>query len=312
MNLVSNAVKFTKEGWITLTLELETTAGVETKPDANQTALKFSVIDSGIGIAEQQLSLLLTPMVQVAPAPDGTSGAGLGLAVSKRLVELLDGRIGIQSEKDKGSTFWFTIPFESIGVGNFGVQEKAKTENTLNLESPEVIERSESSASSESPESFESSEISQISESSGSSINPGRSEVPDVDLSRFNILAVDDNPVVSRLTMLQLASIGVQAVAAMTGQEAIKKASENNFDFILMDVQLPDMTGFEASKSIRKMEERSCRPVSIIIALTGCSSAEDREAAVAVGMDDFLTKPVSIEILKERLIRALSNRSPSL
>jgi CheY-like chemotaxis protein len=106
-----------------------------------------------------------------------------------------------------------------------------------------------------------------------------------------------------------LSSIGVEAAVAMTGEEAIEKARQADFDLILMDVQLPDMTGFEVSRRIHQLEESSGKTPSVIIALTGCSSDEDKEAAAASGMDDYLTKPVSIDVLKEHLSRALSRKN---
>lgn len=127
-------------------------------------------------------------------------------------------------------------------------------------------------------------------------------------ISRFKILAVDDNPVVSRLTMMQLISMGVCAVSAKDGEEAIARATGEDFDLILMDVQLPDMTGYEAAETIRKHQEAAGKPKNVIIALTGYSSSDDKESSIAVGMNDFLTKPVSIEVLKERLIKWLSKK----
>jgi len=303
VNLLSNALKFTKEGAIDLSLELENASGNKQHALPNQDgeppapdALKFVVVDSGVGLSESQLPLLLTPMVQVTQALDGTSGAGLGLCVSKQLVELIGGQIGCQSEIDKGSTFWFTVPFTVVEPMHMPMPITMHMHNC-----PPGVPRADkalkcSIVSSE----FEIAEVADnlkvVTESK-------------FDLARFKILVVDDNPLVSRLTTLQLSSIGVEAAVAMTGEEAIEKARQADFDLILMDVQLPDMTGFEVSRRIHQLEESSGKTPSVIIALTGCSSDEDKEAAAASGMDDYLTKPVSIDVLKEHLSRALSRKN---
>ncbi len=127
-------------------------------------------------------------------------------------------------------------------------------------------------------------------------------------LAKCKVLSVDDSPIVSGLTIRQLTVLGVQASAASSGGEAIEKAAKDNFDVILMDVYLPDMTGYQAAKEIRKWERSQGRPPSIIIALTGCTSEELREQADPGVMDDILEKPINIELLKSTLCRTLSQR----
>jgi two-component system, sensor histidine kinase and response regulator len=128
------------------------------------------------------------------------------------------------------------------------------------------------------------------------------------ELAQYRVLSVDDSPVVSRLTMRQLGIIGVQPEAAITGQEAIKRAGAEGFDVILMDVHLPDMTGYEAAREIRKCEASQGISKTIIIALTGCAPETLREQTDAAVMDDFLEKPVTIELLRTTLVQALYRR----
>jgi PAS domain S-box-containing protein len=311
VNLLSNALKFTKEGAIDLSLELENASGNKQHALPNQGgeppapyALKFVVVDSGVGVSESQLPLLLTPMVQVTQALDGTSGAGLGLCVSKQLVELIGGQIGCQSEIDRGSTFWFTVPFTVVEPKPLQRPLQMPLPMPMPMPMPNcppgVRPADKALKCSIASSEFE---IAKVADTL-------RVETESkFDLARFKILVVDDNPLVSRLTTLQLSSIGVEAAVAMTGEEAIEKARQTDFDLILMDVQLPDMTGFEVSNRIHQLEESSGKKLSVIIALTGCSSDEDKEAAAASGMDDYLTKPVSIDVLKEHLSRALSRKN---
>lgn len=255
MNLLSNAIKFTSKGGITLAVELEQSSD-------QPVSLKFTVADSGTGIAKQQLETLLTPMMQVNQAPDGSAGAGLGLVVSKRLVELIGGRIGCDSKEGEGASFWFTVPVELLQHAEGSLREE--------VEAPQ----------------------------------------PELDLSSFKVLSVDDSPTISRVTVFQLSSLGVQAACAATGDEALSRVSAENFDLILMDVMLPDMTGFEAAQKIRELERLKGKPRSVIIAFTGCSSQSDKEEAAAAGMDGFLTKPADIESLKQRLVSSLYSRNP--
>jgi PAS domain S-box-containing protein len=310
VNLLSNALKFTKEGAIDLSLELESASANKQQSLPNQdgepltpSALKFVVVDSGVGLSESQLALLLTPMVRVTQALDGTSGAGLGLSVSKQLVELIGGQIGCQSEMNKGSTFWFTVPFTLVEPMPMPNPMPTPTPTPMPSSPPAVSLFDKGLKHSIVSSEFEIAEVA----------NNLRVETESkFDLARFKILVVDDNPLVSRLTTLQLSSIGVEAAVAMTGTAAIEKARQTDFDLILMDVQLPDMTGFEVSRRIHQLEESSGKRPSVIIALTGCSSDQDKEAAAASGMDGFITKPVSIDVLKEHLYRALSRKNHQL
>jgi len=132
------------------------------------------------------------------------------------------------------------------------------------------------------------------------------------ELRRYRALSVDDSPVVSQLTMRQLDIIGIPSNSAITGTEAIKKAEQTNFDVILMDVHLPDMTGYTAAREIRKVEATQGKSRSVIIALTGCTADELQEMEDATVIDGFLEKPVSIDSLRTSLIKALRQRAANI
>lgn len=250
LNLLANAIRFTKSGQITIATSLK-------GEDVRDVQLMFSVNDTGVGIDEDKLPRLLTPFAPVSPAPDGT--AGTGLVLCKRLIELLHGDIGCTSRKGQGSTFWFTLCASAADA-----PEAEKSDYS------HLFDRAE--------------------------------------LAACRVLSVDDSPVVSRLTTRQLGIIGVQSEAATTGKQAIEKAKTGRFDLILMDVHLPDMTGYEAARKIREAEQSGELSRAIIIALTGCATEEYREQAASAGMDDFLSKPVSIALLREHLLKALAAR----
>ncbi len=253
-NLLANSIRFTRSGTITVSLS--------TSVDISQNQmLKFSVSDTGMGIESDRLSLLFSPFARVSDSTDGIRGTGLGLALSRRLVDLMQGQIGCNSELGKGSTFWFTIPLNSSQMPADSAQN-----------------------------------------------SPNAELIPQLDLAKCRVLSVDDSPVVSRLTMRQLEIIGVRAEAAVTGIEAIERSETNSFDVILMDVYLPDMTGYEAAHKIRALWQDRAEPTPLIIALTGCSVDTLREEAESAVMDDFLEKPVSIERLKSALIQAVVSR----
>ncbi len=257
-NLLGNSIRFTESGIIKLTLSMSSSG-------AQKQILKFCISDTGVGIEPDRLPQLFTPFARSSRSTQGISGTGLGLALSKRLVELMRGQMGCASELGKGSTFWFSIPVDTPTI-------RCAPEDKL------------SDQSSISPQEF----------------------------AKYRVLSVDDSPVVSRLTMRQLEIIGVDAEAAMTGAEAIEKTRMQRFDLVLMDVYLPDMTGYEAAQKIRKIGENRSEAKSIIIALTGCSLETLREEADSAVMDDFLEKPVNIERLKMAISKALSNRREQL
>ncbi len=141
---------------------------------------------------------------------------------------------------------------------------------------------------------------------------PGNPFIPVPELTRYRVLSVDDSQLVSRITMRQLETIGVQAESVATGEEAIDKARSGDFNMILMDINLRDMSGYDTARQIRELETRQNLPRSTIIALTGSATSTDREQALQAGMDDLLAKPASIEQLRRIVHAAISKKSGNL
>jgi signal transduction histidine kinase/CheY-like chemotaxis protein len=236
-NLVSNAIKFTEQGFVRLTLE--------TAPNG---AILFCVEDSGMGIPEDKLDYVFNKFTQADSSSNRKfGGTGLGLAICKQIVGLMNGQIGVASVLDKGSRFWFTLPLTPC----------------------EVPEKNAPKASSTAPaRGFE-----------------GR-----------RILLVEDNPVNQMVASLLLKKHQLHVTTANHGGEALDAIAREDFDLVLMDCQMPEMDGFEATRRIRAMEENSGKRLPIV-ALTANALQGDDNLCFEAGMDDYLTKPLRDEAL---------------
>ena len=242
-NLLDNAVKFTDQGSVKLQLNLEQGA-------AGQIGLRFSISDTGIGVAADQRERIFESFTQ----GDGSAsrkygGTGLGLAISKHLVELLGGEIGVESEPGEGSTFWFTAVLE--------LADAATAETHAATAAP----RDRSSA-----------------------LRPAR------------VLVAEDNELNKKLSLRLLGKLGIEADAVSDGREAVEAATKKSYDMILMDCQMPEMDGFEATAIIREKERN--RRHTPICALTANAMDGDRDRCLAAGMDDYLCKPIGLDQLR--------------
>ncbi|MBC8101494.1 MAG: PAS domain S-box protein [Cytophagales bacterium] len=252
-NLVGNAVKFTGTGTITV----RTTLVEEADHDA---LLRVEVADTGIGLSHEGKARLFQSFSQAdASTTRRYGGTGLGLAISKQLAELMGGEIGVESQEGAGSTFWFTLRLEKQGEGQNG--EIAP----LELTTP----------------------------------GPETGALP----VRARVLVAEDNPVNQRLVVRLLEKRGCRVDVAGNGIEAVEAVERLPYDLVLMDCQMPEMDGYEAAAKIRLWESSrggssDNRPGSAgfprvpIVALTANAMAEDRERCLAVGMDDYLSKPL--------------------
>lgn len=252
LNLLSNALKYTETGAVTVDAAL-------VSQDSKIARIKFSVRDTGAGIAPAEQTLLFAPFSRLGEAKK-VGGTGLGLAISKSLTVLMGGEIGVDSVERSGSIFWFSIPFVTAP----GLQPVTR----LDFEPAPAV----------------SMEL----------------------LLRHLVLAVEDNPVLAELITRQLACIGIKADCVSSGREALPKALTGRYDIILLDVHLPDMSGYEVAKIIRQTEKDEHRPAKAIIALTAGAMIGDREKALQSGMDDYLVKPVSIADLRSMIVKWFS------
>jgi CheY-like chemotaxis protein len=239
--------------------------------------VKFEISDTGIGIATSDQGKLFQPFVQVdCSSTRRFGGTGLGLAICKRLVEVMNGAIGLESTPGKGSKFWFVLPF---GCNNNLNTRDAEDKGDADLEKEYNLVQT----------------------------LPAEDSVADISQDQLLVLLVEDDPVARKLAQYQLNKLGYQSHVVVNGREAVYAATNNNYDLILMDCQLPIIDGFHATRAIREAEIRLERHVPII-AMTARAMAEDKELCMAAGMDDYITKPVELQKLRGVLDRWALNR----
>jgi PAS domain S-box-containing protein len=243
VNLLSNAIKFTDAGAVQLRCELMTRVD-------DLAWLNVEVSDTGIGIDPAVHHRLFEPFMQ----GDGSTtrrhgGAGLGLALCKRLAEAMGGTIGYRSEVGRGSAFWVSIPFALRDAGERQLPPDGAADSGARLQ--------------------------------------GR------------ILVVEDNPTRQKLTAVLLQRLGCRVDVAGNGREAVRAVGRLPYGLVFMDCDMPVMDGFDATRAIRALPGAAGRVP--IVALTAGAVAGDRERCFAVGMDDFLGKPVRPQELEQKV-----------
>ena len=231
-NLVKNAIKYTEKGSIEF--------GYNLKNKIGHSQLEFFVKDSGIGIQKDRQEAIFERFIQADISDKkARQGAGLGLSISKAYVEMLGGKIWVESEEGKGSTFYFTLPYNT----------EAPTET---IEQPFAV-----------------------------------SDNSD-DFMKLKILIAEDDSVSTRLIEKYVEIFGKEPIKVCTGFEAVETCRNNpDIDLILMDIQMPEMNGYEATKQIREFNNEV-----IIIAQTAYGLSGDREKSIEAGCNDYIKKPI--------------------
>jgi PAS domain S-box-containing protein len=261
LNLIGNAIKFTAHGEVEIRVWPE-------KHNAGKVDLHFVVRDTGIGVAPEKQELIFEAFAQA----DGSmsrrfGGTGLGLTISSRLVEMMGGRMWLESQLGEGSQFHFTSAF---GLAN----EETKPESSAPVSLPEQLQP----------------------------LRPSRS---------LEILLAEDNPVNQRVALRILERQGHKVLVAASGREALDALGRHSFDILLMDIQMPEMNGWEAAAAIRE-QEKSTGAHLPIIALTAGAMEGDREKCLAAGMDDYVAKPFRAETLIHALEAQAGKYAPLL
>ena len=392
VNLIGNAVKFTESGEIVLEVNRESQMD-------DQVILHFAVSDTGVGIPKKKLKLIFEAFTQADSSTTRKyGGTGLGLAISARLVELMGGRIWVQSIEGEGSAFHFTIPFH-VATAEFargredgsrlvpGTRVLIVDDNATNrLILEEMVRNWKMTATSvaDAREAFRElqdahaagepfplvisdlnmpqwdglhltswirknadlAETNIIILSSGTRSEDERrceqlnvaarllkpvkqSELFDaiatalgvtaaesgeeiatvqrepVDLPPLRVLLVEDSPVNQKLVIALMSKHGHELTVAENGKAGIEAVESSDFDLVLMDVEMPEMNGLEATAAIRSLEEQTGGHVPII-AMTAHAMTGDRDRCLATGMDDYVSKPIHADHLFEKIAEVLA------
>lgn len=277
-SLIDNAIKFSDYGTIRVTLDWH-------QEGDDSVYIGCEVADDGHGIPPERTADIFNGFEQVdSSSSRSTGGAGIGLALVQKLVELMGGHIRLNSALGKGSSFRFEIPFDRVKPT--AVEPKTVERNTL---SADAEARSVGPSPSLSP---------------AASAVTGK--VTDAGRPSMRALVVEDNPVNQRVARALLERLGFDAEAVDNGKQAIATISENgnsNYAVILMDCQMPVMDGYEATQAIRQWEDQQNRKRVPIIALTADALPGTEIACREAGMNDYLAKPVRKHQLRTVLSR---------
>jgi len=235
-NILFNAVKFTQKGHVSLSVS-------STKPDGDKAFVTFVIEDTGVGIPESEIDKIFAMYYQVDhPDHQSATGTGIGLAICKQMVDLMNGEIHVSSAVGKGTRFEIILP---VSISNRPMQ------------------------------------------------------VAQLEVTGLNILLVEDIELNVMVAKALLEKLGQKVDVAMTGQEAIDKARETQYDLILLDIQLPDMTGFDVANTLHEEDLVMQTP---IVALTA-NVIKKREEYLQNGMDDVIAKPIK----KSRVIEVFND-----
>ena len=295
-NLVSNAVKFTAQGSITLRGAVEQEIGSAVR-------LRFEVSDTGIGIAQDKQGVIFDAFTQADNSMTRRyGGTGLGLSITRQLVHMMDGDVGVESVLGVGSTFWFTVLLQQQARRDItpparmtAVAPAAVAVKPL----PPPMPAAEASGAGDAPRT----------EAARPFVSPAsrdfRAALARAGRNAVSILLVEDNPANMRVTQALLETLGCSVTSARNGLEAVDTYREKIFDLVLMDCQMPEMDGYEATRLIRQIEGFQNRRTPIV-ALTAHAMEGSRETSLASGMDDQITKPLTIATLTGKLLQWLT------
>jgi CheY-like chemotaxis protein len=282
-NFLGNAVKFTEEGEVALTADSKPLDGKEFWHE-----LHIAVRDTGIGIPADQREILFQSFSQVDASPTRRhGGAGLGLAISKKLAELMGGRVWVESEPGFGSTFHCAIRLQGCAT-------------------PEGLADAEGLA--EAP--------AQVLAPTTPAVRAGEGRRAVLDpldpmmglRHPLRILLAEDNPINQRVALLVLTRLGYSADVASNGAHAVAAVRRRPYDVVFMDVQMPEVDGMEATRRIRALSNAVAQPR--IVAVTANALQGDRADCLRAGMDDYLSKPFRPADLVDALLKCRSLAPP--
>ncbi|MBF0197253.1 MAG: ammonium transporter [Planctomycetes bacterium] len=252
LNLASNAVKFTQEGEVLISVSAQNISD-------SHVDYEITVKDTGIGIAEEQLQQLFEPFSQAdSSITRRFGGTGLGLSISKQIIELMGGKISAQSEDGKGSVFTISL--------SLAKQASLNKTSSVSGDDPQLTSNLEKQK------------------------------------DQFRILVVDDSLLNRQVMLEMLRLLGYKAHLAVNGLKAMELMQKAPYDLVFMDLQMPEIDGFEATKIIRKNEQHEGKQFpTTIIALTADARADCQKQCIEQGFDAYLSKPITKDILMQTL-----------
>jgi len=256
-NLLNNAIKFTHQGEVALQVVMRW-------QQPGQVGLQFIVSDTGIGISQEAQQRIFAPFIQADSSTTRQyGGTGLGLTIASQLVSMMGGKIHLESEVGRGSTFRFTIPLGSSGI--IGDATRKAIHPT---------------------------------DASPSTSGTNQSNAPGAAHGELRLLLAEDTPANQKVVTAILQKQGHSVEVANNGYEAIDLVRSRRFDAVIVDIQMPMMDGLQATSTIRSLEEGTGRRLPII-ALTAYAMPGDRDRCLAAGADAYLAKPVdSVKLIE--------------
>jgi len=257
INLSNNAIKFTTKGRVTIETKL-------IEKTSEKHTLQFAVHDTGIGLTREQIGKLFKSFSQADSSTTRKfGGTGLGLTISKRLVEMMGGEIWVESEPEKGSSFIFTACF---GHGN---PEEITARSSQNESDREALKS----------------------------------------IQNARILLVEDNEINQQIAQEILENEGFIIDIAQDGKQGVEAVEKNSYDLVLMDIQMPVMDGYEATRAIRKKQKFKDLP---ILAMSASAMTHDQDEARAAGMNDHVAKPINVDTLMKTLLKWVEHKKRDL
>ncbi len=268
LNLIGNAIKFTDKGNVTVNVCLDKKAETEKLASKDVALVHFIISDTGIGIPSDKMDQIFDIFFQCQElGAYKEKGTGLGLHITKNLVDLMGGFIGVESKENYGSIFYFTIPF-SLTERKKGMHEESRLATARIQPAEQIFVK---------------------------------------DKSALNILLVEDKPMNRKLTEIYLEKRGHNVSSVSNGKKALEMYESQQFDLILMDVQMPEMDGFETTAHIRTIEAKKGGYIPII-ALTAYTTQKDKDKCLQAGMDYHVSKPIDTEELYYALGRVMEKK----
>ena len=315
LNLLNNAVKFTERGFIRLDVSVQQSA-------SQKSQLCFKVSDSGIGIDKTRLVSVFSAFTQASTdVTRNYGGTGLGLTIVKRLSEFMGGTVTVESEPGKGSVFTTCIDYLPVvqTTVQTTVQSTGQTLQAQDVNGPEGLQGQPAPLATETLQPghllptltlSEQVQAAQAQAGSGQVKHTANTSVTAAidDFSAISVLVVEDNKLNQQILNMMLQKLNATADFADDGEIALEKSRERCYDLIFMDSYMPVMDGLTTASKIRERDGHATLPW--IVSVTASVSDEHKEACLSAGMNDFMSKPLTVDSVRVALKNYLNQRSP--